>query len=162
MRRWSLPEPIGEDVRRELARFGPAAGMADVVTAWPETVGAGIAANAWPARLGRDGTLHVATSSSTWAFELSQLGETILARLREALGGRSPGALSFAVGPLPERGAESVESLARTVPEVTPSAHAAADRIAASIEDLELRELVARAAAASLAPRSARPGGRAF
>ena len=162
MRRRSLPEPIGDDVRRELARFGPAAGMADVVNTWPEAVGAGIAANAWPARLGRDGTLHVATSSSTWAFELSQLGETILARLREALGKRSPRALSFAVGPLPERGVESVQSLARTVPELTPAARAAGDEIAAAIEDPELRKLVARAAAASLAPRANRPGDRAF
>ena len=32
---------------------------------------AAIAANAWPARIARDGTLHVATSSSAWAFELT-------------------------------------------------------------------------------------------
>jgi len=61
---------IGDDVRRELSRFGPAAGMAELLAAWPAAVGEGIARNAWPARIGRDGTLHVAVASSAWAFEL--------------------------------------------------------------------------------------------
>ena len=45
-----------------------------------------VAANAWPARIARDGTLHVNTSSSAWAFELGQLAPTILERLSEKLG----------------------------------------------------------------------------
>ena len=64
---------IGADVKRELGRFGAAGGMADLVTAWPAAVGEQIARNAWPARIARDGTLHVATSSSAWAFELAHL-----------------------------------------------------------------------------------------
>ena len=35
--------------------------MADLVARWPEAVGRGIARNAWPARIARDGTLHVNT-----------------------------------------------------------------------------------------------------
>ena len=46
-------ERIGENVKRELGRFGPAAGMADLVTAWPAAVGEQIARNAWPARIAR-------------------------------------------------------------------------------------------------------------
>ena len=65
--------PIEDEIRRELSRFGPAAGLGDIVAAWPECFGAGIAANAWPARLARDGSLHVTTSSSAWAFELTHL-----------------------------------------------------------------------------------------
>jgi len=111
--------PIEDEVRRELARFGPAAGLGDIVAAWPECVGGGIAANAWPARLARDGSLHVSTSSSAWAFELTQLGSSVLERLQERLGDAAPASLRFAPGPLPEAGPESVEASERTVPKVS-------------------------------------------
>ena len=146
-----LLRPLDDEIRRELARFGPESGLADVVAAWPGAVGEQIAANAWPARIARDGTLHVATSSSAWAFELTQLEGTIRVRLAERLGPAAPPRLRFAAGPLPERGAESVEKERRKPPEVDDVARAEGERIAAPIEDSELRELVARAAAASLA-----------
>ena len=66
-------ERIGDEVKRELGRFGSAGRMAELVAAWPAAVGETVAANAWPARLARDGTLHVHAASSTWAFELQQL-----------------------------------------------------------------------------------------
>ena len=148
--------PIEDDVRRELARFGPAAGIGDIVAAWPECVGAGIAANAWPARLARDGGLHVSTSSSAWAFELTQLASSILERLQERLGESAPASLRFAPGPVPEAGPEPVEPLERTVPRVSEADRAEGARIAASIENEDLREAVARAAEASLAAGSNR------
>ncbi len=74
-------ERIGDDVTRELGRLGPGGGMAAIVKAWPRAVGPAIAENAWPARVARDGTLHVATSSSVWAFELLQLERELLERL---------------------------------------------------------------------------------
>jgi predicted nucleic acid-binding Zn ribbon protein len=64
-------ERVGADIARQLRRFGPAAGMAPVVEAWPAAVGAEIARNAWPARITRDGTLHIHTQDSIWAFELT-------------------------------------------------------------------------------------------
>jgi len=148
--------PIEDDVRRELARFGPAAGIGDIVAAWPECVGAGIAANAWPARLARDGGLYVSTSSSAWAFELTQLAPSILERLQERLGDSAPASLRFAPGPLPEAGREPVEALERTVPKVSEADRAEGARIAASIENEDLRKAVARAAEASLAAGSNR------
>ena len=45
-------------------------GLADVVARWPERSAPAIARNAWPARIARDGTLHVSTADSVWAFEL--------------------------------------------------------------------------------------------
>src|SRR5262249_31368924 len=63
-------ERVGDAVSRELGRFGPIVGMAPLVEAWPSAVGTEIARNAWPARLARDGTLHVHTTDSIWAFEL--------------------------------------------------------------------------------------------
>lgn len=144
------PERIGVEVRRELSRFGPAEGMTEIVRAWPTTVGDQIARNAWPARLSRDGTLHVATSSSTWAFELAQLEETLRERLREALGERSPAALRFAPGKLPERSSEENERRPRRGREATPEERELAAAMAAGIEDENLRKIVAKAALASL------------
>ena len=156
-----LPEPIGDDVRRELGRFGPEAGLAEIVAAWPEAVGRAIAANAWPARVARDGTLHVAVASSAWAFELTQLASTVLARLGEHLEETCPSAIRFAVGRLPEVGAEAEKGEQRTVPQVTAVHAEAADEIARDIDDPGLREAVARAVAASLAAREGPPADRA-
>ena len=68
-----LMERIGEDVERQLGRFDGGGAMPRIVAAWPAAVGDEVARNAWPARVARDGTLHVHTSSSVWAFELGQL-----------------------------------------------------------------------------------------
>lgn len=143
-------ERIGSDVRRELGRFGPAAGMPELVEAWPGVVGDAIARNAWPARLGRDGTLHVATGSAAWAFELAHLEGELLGRLRAAVGELAPARLRFALGRLPEASpeGESVEQ-SRIAPSAADFAEAA--RLASAIEDDELRATVAEAAAQSLA-----------
>ena len=145
------PRGIGDEIGRELRRLGPGAALGDVARAWPEAVGPAIAANAWPARLARDGTLHVAARSSAWAFELTHLEADVRARLRERLGEEAPRALRFAVGPLPEPGPAPVEKRARRVPKPGPREEATAAELSAPIGDSELRRLVARAAAASLA-----------
>lgn len=152
-------ERIGGEVRRELGRFGPAdAGMVEIVRAWPAAVGETVARNAWPARLARDGTLHVNASSSTWAFELGRLGEAILAQLRRALGEGAPPTLRFVPGPIPDPPAEALVDASRAQVEPTPDDRLEGAAIASAIEDDELRELVARAASASLA--RARSGRR--
>jgi len=147
-------ERIGRDVRSELSRFGPAGGMAEVVAAWPAVVGDSIAANSWPARLGRDGTLHVTVSSSPWAFELAQLEPEIAARLAHALGEAQPRRLRFAPGPLPETSAQNVRKEGRVSPTPSAADRSRAAKIAAQVDDSELRELISRAAAASLARAS--------
>lgn len=141
---------LGEEVRREAARFGPPGGLGEVVDAWPAAVGPAIARNAWPARIARDGTLHVATSSSTWAYELAQLAPDLLARLRDALHEATPPALRFAPGRLPD--AQQEEPAGGAAESVEPSAAtlARAAELAAAVEDPDLRAAVARAAAASL------------
>jgi hypothetical protein len=145
------PERIGEEVRSELARFGPAEGMTEIVRAWPAAVGEQIARNAWPSRLARERTLHVATASSTWAFELAQLEPKLLGRLREALGAGAPNGLRFAPGKLPEPSAEELKTSAEAPPEPTPEERELAAALASGIEDESLREIVAKAALASLA-----------
>jgi hypothetical protein len=145
------PDPIGDNVRRELARFGPAAGMTEIVRSWPDSVGAEIARNAWPARLSCDGTLHVATSSSAWAFELAQLEPKLLERLAERLESDLPRALRFAPGKLPEPAPDAVEGAPKQGPAPSAEARRRGEELAAVIEDENLRKIVAKAAASSLA-----------
>ena len=113
--------------------------MPDVVNAWPGLVGEQVAANAWPARIARDGTLHVNASSSAWAFELGQLEGEILPRLQEALGASAPKRLRFAPEPLPEATFDQARE---------------AHSWAAAIDSEELRKTVEKAARASLARAS--------
>jgi hypothetical protein len=145
------PDRIGDEVRRELKRFGPAEGMTEIVRAWPAAVGEQIARNAWPARLSRDGTLHVAASSSTWAFELAQLEPKLLDHLQNALGEAAPTALRFAPGKLPEPSGEDFDSRSKPVREPTNEERELAAAVASGIEDESLRKIVAKAALASLA-----------
>ena len=136
-------KPLGDAVKRELARFGPEAGMPEVVAAWPELVGETIARNAWPARIARDGTLHVNTADSVWAFELTSRAAEIAGRLGVAQ-------IRFAAGPLPEPAVEAPAASEPTPREPSDAARAEGDRLAAGIADEKLRKVVARAAAMSL------------
>jgi hypothetical protein len=144
-------ERIGSNVERELGRFGVAGSIGRLVEVWPEAVGEAVARNAWPARVARDGTLIVNTSSSAWAFELSHLAPTLLERLRETAAEAAPRALRFAPGPLPEAEPAPLDAAAAARPAPSPEIAAQAALLTAEIADEELRELVARAAAASLA-----------
>jgi hypothetical protein len=148
-------EWLGRNVERELARVGgEAAGRLPALTAaWPAAVGEAIARQAWPLRIGRDGTLHVAAASATWAFELDRLADEILARLREVAGEAAPPAIRFRVGPVPEPGSAPGAPGRKPPADLPPSPAAAAEaaQAAAAIEDPALRELVERAARASLA-----------
>ncbi len=137
---------IGADVERQLARFDGQGSMPRIVAAWPGAVGGEVGRNAWPARVGRDGTLHVHTSSSVWAFELGQLAPKILERLRDALGGQAPTALRFAPGHLPETPASTPEAARRPAEPPSPGAVEQAATLAGGIADEELRKRVARAA----------------
>jgi hypothetical protein len=138
---------VGDAVSRELGRFGPAAGMSPIVEAWPTAVGDVIARNAWPARLARDGTLHVNTTDSIWAFELKSRAEEI----RERLGERAPRRLVFAAGPVPEPAEPASTRTEKAPVEPGPEHVAQADSLVRVIRDEELRKVVAKAAALSLA-----------
>jgi hypothetical protein len=141
-------ERLGDEVRSELSRFGPQAGMAELVERWPAAVGEAIARQAWPARIARDGTLHANTTDSVWAFELGQRAAEIAGRLGVP-------AVRFAPGPLPEPAADPT-SAAPLEPE--PEDVERARALAAPIDDEELRKSVQRAVSLHLArERSDRP-----
>jgi hypothetical protein len=144
-------ERLGPEVERQLGGGGE--GAATPVTAiarvWAEAVGEEIARAAWPQRVARDGTLHVSTASSVWAFELERLEPEIRATLRATLGDATPSRLRFRPGPIPEP-PPGPESVPADPPPVHPEDAERAAALAARVDDPELRELVARAAAASL------------
>ncbi|MGB2952972.1 MAG: DciA family protein [Gaiellaceae bacterium] len=144
-------ERLGDRVRSELGRFGPTAGMAALLEAWPRVVGDAIARSAWPARLARDGTLYVHTVDSIWAFELTARAEEIAARLGVA-------SARFAPGRLPERSAEEVKEARPDPVRAGEREREEASRLAAAISDESLRKVVAKAAAASLARAAADRG----
>lgn len=114
--------------------------MAELVERWPAAVGPEIARFAWPARIARDGTIHVATADSIWAFELGQRSGEIAARLGGA-------ALRFAPGPLPEPEPEPRPEPARP----TVEEERAAARLSAGVTDANLRETVQKAVSFALA-----------
>jgi hypothetical protein len=115
--------------------------MAELVERWPDAVGDAIARNAWPARIARDGTVHINTADSVWAFELGQKAAEIARKLGVEK-------LRFAAGPLPE--AEEEVAASRSV-ETTPEDDERARAIASSISDENLRESVQKAVSLSLA-----------
>jgi hypothetical protein len=114
--------------------------MAELVERWPGAVGEAIARNAWPARIARDGTVHVSTADSVWAFELGQRAREIAERVGVPK-------LRFAPGPLPEPADEPVLAPLEVRPEDEERARA----IAAGIRDENLREHVQKAVTFSLA-----------
>ena len=148
-------ERIEKSVEHVLSRSGggTALALAEITAAWPEAVGKAVSREAWPLRVARDGTLHVATSSSTWAFELDRLSPEIEERLRALVGPAAPAKLRFRVGPVPEHGppGEGEPAGLASPPLVTPQVDSEARAAASEIDDPELRQLVARAARASLA-----------
>jgi Dna[CI] antecedent, DciA len=135
-------DPVGDEIRSELRRFGADSGAGDVVSTWPAAVGDEIARNAWPARTQPDGTLVVHVRDSIWGFELTQRAPEIAERL--------PGRprLKFVPGPLPD---VLPEAAFESPVEPTPEQAREADELAAGIEDPDLREYVTKAIKAALA-----------
>lgn len=131
--------------------------LVELGRSWARLVGPDLARVSFPARLARDGTLHVHCADATWASELQLLEADVRARLEAGLGEAAPARLRFRVGPLPlPAPLPTRPSLA-----VPDDLRASAEERARAISDPALREAVARALAASLARRRAddRTGG---
>ena len=98
-------EPLGDGRRRELLRSIGEAGAIDGGrhAAWPEAVGEGGRPERLAARIGRDGTLHVATSSALGASSSTACSSGRAGRSSpKAL--RRPGPALRSRSPLPELG----------------------------------------------------------
>jgi Dna[CI] antecedent DciA-like protein len=128
-------EPLGEEIRSEMHRMGADSGAGDAGSAWLAAVGAEIARNAWPARTQADGTLVVHVRDAIWGFELTQQATEI----SERLPGRPR--LRFVPGELPD---PAPEGQPEPRVEATPEQAREAASLAATIEDEDLRESVAK------------------
>jgi Dna[CI] antecedent, DciA len=114
--------------------------MPELLECWRAAVGDAIARQAWPARIGKDGTVHVNTADSIWAFELGLQAREIADRLGVP-------AVRFAPGPLPEADDEPAPAALEPTPEEEERARA----LATAISDEMLRESVQKAVRLSLA-----------
>jgi Protein of unknown function (DUF721). len=113
--------------------------MAELVELWPTAVGEQIARFAWPARIARDGTVHVHTADSVWAFELGHRAAEIAGRLGvTSVGSRRDPC---------RRHSGARDARRRADPEEDARAH----ELAAAISDEKLRESVQKAVRLSLA-----------
>jgi hypothetical protein len=113
---------------------------------WEAAVGSRIAARARPVKLDR-GVLTVRAATSTWAQELSMLGDAILEQLRGR--GVRARSLRFVVGQVdaPER--PPTRATARTSPTPAELPREVVDVLAA-VEDDALRDAIAIAAGKNL------------
>jgi hypothetical protein len=146
-------EPLGDDIRRELGRFGPQGAIGETVAAWPAAVGAEIARCAWPARFQRDGTLIVHARDSVWAFELTHRAGEIAERLKGV------SAIKFVPGPLPEAAVDEVVTPATAPAVASPEQRRRAEEIASEIGNEDLRKIVTKTIERALANA---PNDRSF
>ena len=147
-----------------LARFrrraggGPGAGAqtAAAALAWPDVVGRAAADHSVPVRRSRAGVLTIACSSASWAHELSARRAELAARLAERCPDAGVSTLRFAVADHAVRPPPPPPRAAPPPAAPSPAERDAAAAAATGIGEPALRELVARAAAASAARRRTR------
>ncbi|WP_433937878.1 DUF721 domain-containing protein [Sorangium cellulosum] len=124
---------------------------------WEAAVGSRIAARARPLKLER-GVLHVRAASSTWAQELSMLGDAITTQLRAR--GLPVHSLRFRVGKVDPVARPPWREEVRPAPKEAPLP-VEVRRELGKVPDPELRDAIAKAAARNLgwqeAEASARP-----
>jgi predicted nucleic acid-binding Zn ribbon protein len=161
-RRRREPQPAASVLARFRRRAGggaagtgaPGAAVAAAALAWPDVVGRAAADHSVPVRRSRAGVLTVACSSASWAMELSARRAELAPRLARLCPDAGVTALRFAVAdhvlPPPAPQPDPV-SPPRAAP--GPAEREAGTAAAAGVREPALRDLVARAAAASAARR---------
>ena len=133
-------ERLGGEVRHALRGVGvPDAGaLAEISRVWPAAVGDAISRAAWPLRMSRDGTLHVATVSSAWSFELAcsrRRSWPSSARRSEHSADGPP----LRGGPVPEPGPRRRSLRCAGTTTAGPEERRLAAELTASLSDEELR-----------------------
>jgi len=159
-RRKGPPEPVGSLVERVHAKVGGTdTAYLRVFTAWEKVVSDRVYDNARPARL-QQGKLVVHTATSAWASALQLDTENILEGLRARVPRVPVTSLVFRVGALPPAPPRAPKR--RPPPVLRPVTDLPEDvaRALARIGNDDLRDAVARAAAAGLAKPERDTGGR--
>jgi len=96
MSRRRAPRPAAGAFQAALQQAAPKTPLAAVQAAWPAAVGEQLAAVATPVSE-RAVTLTIECADAVWTQELDLMQETLLQRLRDAVGDRAPQALRFRV-----------------------------------------------------------------
>ena len=94
MSRRRAPRPAADAFQAALRQAAPQTPLAAVQAAWAIAVGEQLAAVATPVSE-RAGTLTIECAEAVWVQELDLMQESILQRLREAVGEQAPQALRF-------------------------------------------------------------------
>jgi len=137
--------------RRAGGRPGTETGAA--AAAWTDVVGSAAAAHSVPVRRTRAGVLTIACSSASWAQELTMRRDDLLERLLARAPDTGVTALRFSVADHALAAAPEAPPPPRPAPRPTRAQTALGARAAEGLADERLRDLVARAAAASAARR---------
>lgn len=96
MSRRRAPRPAAGAFQAALQQAAPQTPLAAVQAAWAGAVGERLAAVAAPASE-KEGTLTIECVDAVWAQELDLMQETLLERLRDAVGELAPQTLRFRV-----------------------------------------------------------------
>jgi predicted nucleic acid-binding Zn ribbon protein len=96
MSRRRAPRPAANAFEAALQRAAPKTPLAAVQTVWPKVAGNYMARVTIPVAE-RDGTVTIECADAVSAQEFNLMQETLLERLREALGEEAPQALRFRV-----------------------------------------------------------------
>jgi predicted nucleic acid-binding Zn ribbon protein len=94
MSRRRAPRPAANAFQAALQRVAPKTPLATIQAAWPAAVGEQLAAVATPVSE-RNGTLTIECTEAVWVQELDLMQDTLLERLRDAVGDQAPQALRF-------------------------------------------------------------------
>jgi len=131
-------------------RAGPSAAgdMAALRAAWPQAAGAQGARRSIPVRQSRAGVLTVACESAVWAQELNAARDAIQARLAARVPDVPVSGIRFVVG---DHALPAEVAAARSPARPTPDERASAQAAVEGVSDPELRALLARAAAGTMA-----------
>jgi hypothetical protein len=135
---------------------GPGDAVMALRAAWPSAAGADVAARSLPLRLSRAGVLTVGCESATWAQELQACAELLRDRLSALAPEAGVARLRFVAADHalpPRRGGPPPPP---PPPPPSPAQLARAERAAARVADPRLREVLSRAAAASMAAQEHR------
>ncbi len=147
-RRLGALEPIGGVIARDRELRTPKGLEGAPVSPrdWEAAVGSRIAARAEPVQLER-GVLYVRAATSTWAQELTLLGDAIVEQLRGR--GIRVRQLRFRVGKVEPKERQGAREPPRREPPSAPLPAAVCDELG-HVADLDLRAAIARAAAKNL------------
>lgn len=94
MTRRRAPRPAAKALQPVLQQAAPKTPLAAIQAGWSAAVGERLASVAIPVSE-REGLLTVECADAVWTQELDLMQETLLERLREALGEQAPKALRF-------------------------------------------------------------------